>query len=306
MGIRKLALLLALLLLVAGCGGGSSGKDGMLVERPLPAHMEEAVAASAVATDYKVKAEMAALRRRLNAYLAEQEGTYGVYVIDLTSGRAVSINGNMTFQAASTFKLPMALYILDQVERGNASLDEMLAFTWEDWEDGTGILQESEEGDRFSVRELVELSLTLSDNIATNMLLRRFGLSNVLAHMQHLGGKVADLDAGTIVTTPRDMATYMSYVQSDSGLHNEELRAFLLGALEHTAFTDRVAAGVPDGIPVAHKIGTLPGVVNDVGLVLAPDRPFIIAAFSMDVWEDDAAEVIAGITRTVYEFFHGS
>lgn len=250
---------------------------------------------------------LTALRRQLREYLAKQDGTYGVYVVDLVTGKSVGINSNKVFPAASTIKLPLALYVLGQVEQGRASLDEPLAYSWTAWEDGTGVLQDwIADGDTLTVRELVELAITQSDNIATNMLLERFGAENVYAYMHELGGTVTHTDEGIPGTTPREMAAFMKDVEFGEALSDAELRTFLRSALEHTAFTDRAAAGVPDGVTVAHKIGTLPGVVNDVALVEVPGRPFIISAFSLDVDDEVAPAVITEITRKVYDFLAAS
>ncbi|MDF2630916.1 MAG: putative beta-lactamase [Symbiobacteriaceae bacterium] len=248
------------------------------------------------------------LRRQLHSYLADQDGTYGVFILDLTTGKGVGINSDKVFPAASTFKLPMSLYILDQVTKGKASLYEKIAYEASDYDEGTGTLQDwVEEGTELTVRELVELAITQSDNIATHMLLRRFPPQNVYAYMkEQLGGKVTHFDEETMGTTPREMATYMMDAHSGQALEDRELQQFLISALENTAFEDRAAAGVPDGVAVAHKIGTLPNVVNDVALVEVPDHPFIISVFSLDVSEEIAPGVISEVTRKVYDFLTSS
>ncbi|MDB4893908.1 MAG: putative beta-lactamase [Firmicutes bacterium] len=242
------------------------------------------------------------LKAQLEAYLADQQGTYGVYVIDIASGKGVGVNSDMAFPAASTFKLPMAMYVLDQAETGHLSLDDQITYTAEaDYEDGTGVLQDSiQEGEGVPIRRLIELAITESDNIATNMILRRIGRDNVFAFMTKLGGKVTTY-ADTAGTTPRDMANYMRLARTNKVVTDPTLRKFLLDLLSHTAFTDRAAAGVPDGVKVAHKIGTLPGVINDVALVYAPKRTFVVAAFSIDVDDAVAPDVIAAVTRQVYD-----
>lgn len=297
--------------LLAGCSGSPSEPHiavpeigAQVVAPPVQSQAEPAPVQPAA----PAKADLRQLRRQLQSYLADQEGTYGVFILDLTTGSGIGVNSDKVFPAASTFKLPMSLFILDQVARGRTSLYEKIAYTPADYEDGTGTLQDwIAEGDELTVRELVELAITQSDNIATQMLLRRFGPENVYAYMRdQLGGKVAFFDDTTLGTTPREMAAYMRLFQSGETLNDAELQKFLLRALENTAFEDRTAAGVPDGVAVAHKIGTLPGVVNDVALVEVPGHPFIVSAFSLDVNEDVAPAVISELTRRVYDFLISS
>lgn len=246
--------------------------------------------------------DLSPLKAQLRTYLAKQKGTYGIYVLDLTNGQGFGINSDQVFYAASTVKVPMALYVLDLAAHGKISLDERVAYQSSDYEGGTGILQSSiKPGDTVTVRRLVDLSIRYSDNIAANMLMRRFGSANVAAYMRQLGGKVTRTSDGRWGTTPYDMALYMSATQG-AGIHDASLRQYLLNLLETTVFTDRIAAGVPSGVTVAHKIGTLSGVVNDIGLVFAPKHPFIISVFSDGTSEQTAPAVIAQITRQTYSY----
>lgn len=303
--MRRLRWMPVLLLaaITMGCASASAQPVASLSDAPVSV---SAADSATVQTSQPAAPDMRALRRELAAYLAREEGIYGITVIDLNSGATTGINQDKVFPTASTFKLPMALYILDQAAQGKIRLEEKIAYDPRDWEEGTGVIQiDVAPGARFTIRELVELAITESDNIATNMLMRRFGFQSVYAHMAKLGGKVTKYDAETIGSTPREMATYMRAAQGNV-LKNAKLTQFLVGALTRTAFEDRIAAGVPQDVAVAHKIGTLYGVVNDVGLVTAPHRPFVIAVMSMDVENDRAPVVIEELTRIVYRFLEAS
>lgn len=304
------AVLLTLGLLV-GCAAPLVAKHRAALLHPASAAESVAPPSASVAVAPPAPAAGAAQRRapdlrplqaRLKEYLAEQEGTYGVYVIDIQSGRGTGVNADAVFPTASTFKLPLAMYILDEAAHGRVNLDEELAYTDADWEDGTGILQESVwEGAPYTIRELVQVAITESDNIATNMLLRRFGAESVFDYMKRLGGTVTHYEDRVTGTTPREMAGYLRSAMSSRGVGDRALRQFLFDSLTHTRFSERVEAGVPSGVAVAHKIGTLPGVVNDVALVYAPQRQFIVSVFSSDVEEETGKAVIAQIARMVYE-----
>lgn len=246
------------------------------------------------------------LREELEAYLQEQDGTCGLYVIDLKTGASLGINADEVFPAASTWKLPTVMYALDQVAKGKASLGEPLTYTEDDWWPGTGILQGSEPGDQYQLGYLVEVAATHSDNIAWLMLDRRFGTENIDTYVQQLGAQPVWYN-DRVFTTPRDMARFMRLAQGRAFREAEDLQRFLLDALANTVFHDRAAAGVPEGVTVAHKIGTLPGVVNDIALIEAPSSRFIIAAYSKGIYNEEvASNVIAEVTRKVYVYLSES
>lgn len=239
------------------------------------------------------------LQNDLNDFLRDKAGTYGVYIFDLQSGDSVGIGQGDVFPTASTFKVPMVMYIFDLIAHGRASLTDKLAYADADYEDGTGVLQESVSADdTYPVQQLMELAIRHSDNIATNMLLRHFGRENVYAYMTKLGGHVVTQD-NMNVSTPADMGLYLRELFNPQ-VTKPEHRDLLLQWMENTDFHDRLEAGLPDGVKVAHKIGTLPNVCNDVGVIFTPRHTLIVSVMSQDAGEDYAAEVIAGISQVTY------
>ena len=104
-------------------------------------------------------------------------GRVGVAAIHLESGRAAYLNRDGSFPMASTVKVPIAVRLLTQVDRGSLRLDSMIAVQPADLHPGSGTLTDlfSQPGVVLSVRNLMELMLRISDNSATDILLRTAG-----------------------------------------------------------------------------------------------------------------------------------
>jgi beta-lactamase class A len=65
---------------------------------------------------------------------------------------------------------------------------------------------------------------------------------------------------------------------------------------------DRLPAQLPPGTRVAHKTGNLGGIIHDVGIVYAPEAPFVIALLAEDAWDySEVATAQAALTRAVYD-----
>jgi beta-lactamase class A len=63
----------------------------------------------------------------------------------------------------------------------------------------------------------------------------------------------------------------------------------------------RIPAGVPEGVTIAHKTGSLRGVRNDAGIVYA-ERPYVIAIFSKKLADEEGAgRSIVEISRAVWK-----
>jgi beta-lactamase class A len=117
-------------------------------------------------------------------------GVVGVTAIHLETGRRVSMNGTERFPMASTFKVPIAVQLLTRIDKGEVKLDQMIDIKQSDLHPGSGTLADlfNKGGLALSVRNLMELMLLISDNSATDVMLRTAGGAEaVTARMRSLG-----------------------------------------------------------------------------------------------------------------------
>jgi beta-lactamase class A len=130
------------------------------------------------------------LQREIARLSAVSGGVVGVTAIHLETGRRVSQNGTDRFPMASTFKVPIAVQLLTRVDKGEVKLDQMIDIKKSDLHPGSGTLSDlfNKGGLSLSVRNLMELMLLISDNSATDVMLRTAGGAEaVTARMRSLG-----------------------------------------------------------------------------------------------------------------------
>lgn len=128
-------------------------------------------------------------------------GTVGVGAVHLESGREVYFNRTDRFPMASTYKVPIAVQLLTRVDRGELRLDSLVALTAADLHPGSGTLTElfDDPGVILSLRNLLELMLLISDNSATDVVLRTAGgPAEVTARMRALGVEGIRVDRPTV------------------------------------------------------------------------------------------------------------
>jgi len=289
------------------------GRDGVGY-RPLP------VAAGTRGID--------ALANEMERLAAAVKGPIGVAAIHLESDREVGINIDQAFPMASVCKLPLAVTLLLKADAGDLDLDEMIEVTVADLVGGSGLLQMAFKQPRvtLSVLSLIDLMLVVSDNSASDILLRLAGgPETVNEQMRRLGipgirldrptaELIADFDADNtrFLRDRRDSATPVAIVTLLAQIwRGQVLRpkttAILLDAM-HRCETgaDRLPALLPRATDVAHKSGTLGAVANDVGVVTLPDQSRVaIAVLSAcpKVTEAERNRAIAEIARSTYDYF---
>jgi beta-lactamase class A len=106
--------------------------------------------------------------------------------------------------------------------------------------------------------------------------------------------------------TPVAVADLLAKLYRHEAGLKPESEEVLMKALRDTATgPDRIRAGIPSGAALAHKTGTMPGTLNDVGLITSPDGKHHIAIAVFTKWsrgtEVDRAKVVAAMTKAVYE-----
>lgn len=117
-------------------------------------------------------------------------GIAGATAIHIESGRRVTLRNTDTFPMASTVKVPLAVQLLTKVDNGELRLDQMIEIHEADLHPGSGTLTDlfNKGGLALSIRNLMELMLLISDNSATDVLLRLAGGGDaVTARMKALG-----------------------------------------------------------------------------------------------------------------------
>lgn len=96
----------------------------------------------------------------------------GVCVLDLDNGSSLNLHGDKVFPAASIIKLPILIAFLQDVDAGKISLNETLVMTRDVIVGGSGELQDLPPGSKFSALETINKMITISDNTATNMIIK--------------------------------------------------------------------------------------------------------------------------------------
>lgn len=261
---------------------------------------------------------------RIAALANAELGRIGVAAIDLSSGQSINILGNQPFPMASTSKIAIVATFLEGVDKRRFSLNDkyplMVPLPSRKFD---GPVAPVQAGQTLSALSLIELTLTRSDNQATDALLAAVGGPAVVNDWVKRAG-IADFridrDIATLVrddgavdpaTTidPRDSATPLAMVQLLTGLYQGQWlsptsRAVLLGAM-HRCVTGRrrIPALLPDEARIAHKTGSLHNTSSDIGIIQAPDgRAMAVAIYVTGQGSRRNREArIASIARAIYD-----
>jgi beta-lactamase class A len=232
------------------------------------------------------------------ASLFQSVGAEGsVSLIELAGGGATwSLNGDESFVAASTYKLPLLMEEAQDVAAGTARPTDELCYEPGDWEDGW--FSDYAPGTCFTRAELEHRVGMYSDNTAAHILVRVDGGGDALNAYARAHGASESAFWDPNVTTSSDLARLWQD-EASGRAGGAPAQRFLYPLLTNTAYEDGIPAGVPSGTTVVHKIGILDTEVNDAGLVTSgPRGPYVLTVMT----EGGSWSLIAGVARAVAQF----
>jgi beta-lactamase class A len=303
-------------------------------------------------------AGLSRLQKQIEYVAKATDGVVGVSAVHIETGQSVSVRGAEGFPMASAFKVPVAVQALSLVDEKKLAMDRMVTLTPQDLHPGSGRITDLffHPGAAFSLYNLMEAMLVISDNAAADLVLREAGgPKDVTARMRALGfnGIRVDRSAALLISAwqglktvppetewnrdmwdklydavpenehmaarraqmrdPRDTATPDDMARLLVKLWKKEILSpesgkMLLEMLDRCETgKSRIKGMLPQGTDVAHKTGSLGGVVNDVGILTLPgDGGHVaLAVFTKSSYrpEEASEKAIAEVARTIYDYF---
>lgn len=245
------------------------------------------------------------LRRSLRAEVALYgDEQFGVYFEYLPTGTNIGVNDRIEFHAASLFKVPVIMAYYHARERGYIKGDPLLTLDKDSIDNEFGNLWKKGVGYKLKSSKAVELTLTESDNTAAKSLVPLIEESDFNSVYEGLDIDLKSDDEGALISAK----AYSSILKSlyFSSVINKDSSQEILEMLTRTKFPDKISAGVPVDVPVAHKIGDFIADdgkegYRDCGIVYVPRRPYILCMFSVGD-EQVARERMQTVSRMIYDY----
>jgi len=228
------------------------------------------------------------------------------------------------FHAASTMKVPVMIELFRQAAEGRLTLDDQIPVVTEfkSLVDGSPFSLSPADDDETSLyrdvgrqrsaRDLCELMITRSSNLASNLLIDRLGVENIQATVERLGAtgmtvrrKLEDgkaYERGLNNTTDaRGLLVLMTAIASGSAVSPAASRD-MVEILKRQTYRDGIPAGLAPGTVVANKTGGISTVNHDAAIVYGP-RPYVLVVLVGGRDEQTRVPLIAEVARLVHARF---
>ena len=209
-------------------------------------------------------------------------GDTGVYVRNLVTGETYARGEDIPVVAASVIKIPVMIEAFRAARAGEISLDEIHALKDEERLPSCGTLKAMHTGIEMTLLDLIKLMIIVSDNAATNIMIRRVGMDNVNRTLRSLGLEKTALNR-LLFDREASKKGICNYITAgEMGLLLEKLWRGEVVSPEADAqmmeilLDQRLNGKLPFfidsmGIDVAHKTGEDDGISHDVGVIYAKE-----------------------------------
>lgn len=206
-------------------------------------------------------------------------------------GLEIAEHAEAQHPAASIIKLPILTTVLDLVRSDRIGLSDRAVLRPAHRVGGAGALQHLDVGS-VTVQQALTLMITISDNVATNVLIDHVGMDEIRqtwADPRYAGFQLGRF-LGHEATGPADdnlasaAAAVRLLTELDDGARVGDGAACLgLALLAQQQVRDRIPSYLPEDVACFNKTGELAGVRHDVALLRRQDRTVAVAMLASGV-----------------------
>ncbi len=268
----------------------------------------------------------AELREVIRSY-AGDTAEVGVAFKDMGSGDSLLINARTVMHAASTMKVPVMLELFRRADAGELDLDAPVVVRNEfgSIADGstyslsTGDDSDAELyrriGESVPMRRMIELMITRSSNLATNILIEIAEPARIARTLEELGASemraLRGVEDNAAFQRGMNNSTtaygFMKVLEAIASGRAASPRATqqMLEILQRQEFRENIPAGLPAGVRVGNKTGWITGINHDGAVIFPEGRPpYVLVVLTRGFKDRKAAvdmtkEISARVYRAV-------
>lgn len=242
--------------------------------------------------------------------LGKISGKYSLTFIDLTNLETLSINNNK-FIAASTIKIFIMIEAYTRINEGTLREDDIIVLEDSMKVGGAGILSGRASGSKLSIKELIFLMMTKSDNTATNMLIDKLAMENINTRIKALGCNNSELnrkmmDQGAInrgiqnYTSSYDLALALSKLYNGECV-SKEYDLKMIEIMMKNENKRKISSKLPKDVQVASKTGELGGVENDAAIIYTSKGAYILSITTSNGNSSEQINAISSLSKFIYD-----
>jgi len=267
------------------------------------------------------------LKVTIENQISKIDGDIAVAFLDLyDDNNQILIHVDEQFHAASTMKVPVMIELYKQQSEGKLNLNDSILLKNEfksivdgsiykmDIGDDSDDVIYSKIGTKQKLFDLMYNMITVSSNLATNVLIELVDAKKTTETMRSLGASKIEVLRGvedikayekglSNSTTANDLLVIMKAIANGTAGTKEDCEA-MLAILKDQKWNDMIPLYLPEEVEVAHKTGSITGVHHDAAIVYAPNgKQYVLVLLSKNLKDfEKGTQQLAEISKSVYDY----
>ena len=247
--------------------------------------------------------------KRLEELIRPLKGKIGFYYENMVDKSKLSYNADQIFTAASVIKVPVFMYVAKLVNEGRLSWSQKVLVREEDKKPSCGALLSLTGDVEADIDSLCKLMITLSDNTATNMLIRTVGMEEMKKGFKEMGlvkteiqRELFDDEAAAKgldnYICPEEIAMLLKQVYERKFV-SEEISEKIESVMLLQQIRHKIPGYVGRKKKIANKTGEDTNTTHDVAIVFA-QKPFVLVITSNDTDVPETERFIREAALEIY------
>ncbi|QXV67159.1 serine hydrolase [Mucilaginibacter sp. 21P] len=264
-------------------------------------------------TDAKLTSQLQGLLKNFN-------GTAGVYVHNLKTGKTAAINADTLFPTASMIKVSILNGVMDKIEKGELKYNQKLVYRDSLLYAGEDILGSFKNGDTIQLSKVTMLMITMSDNTASLWLQKLVGGEYINNWLAANGFKVMRVNSRTPgreamrniygwgVTTPYEMCKLFKLIRDGKAV-SPAASERMYRTLNRIYWDEHALSQIPPYVQAISKQGAVDASRSETVLVNAPHGDYVFSIITKNnkdqSWtpENEAGILIKNVSALLWHYF---
>lgn len=267
------------------------------------------------------------LERQIEQILLNKKADVGISIIG-SKNEIVQINGDKLYPMLSTVKFPIAIAILNKVQKGELSMNQKIFIKKEELLDDptnwSPFKEKFPNGNiSITLEEAISWMVSYSDNNLTDILLRLIGGPQTVQNFINSNNFIIKNDEEDMhkdwnsqfinKITPNEAISLLKKFNNRKILNKKNTEWLYKAMINNQSGANRIKGLLPKSTKIAHRTGTsftndegMTGAINDFGIIELPDnKKMYIAVFVHETYEPfkDSEKIIAEISKAAYDYY---
>ncbi len=268
------------------------------------------------------------LTEKIEQIIKDKKANIGVSIVDGDNKKIVDINGNEFFPMLSTVKFPIALTVLDKVQKNEFSLRQKIFIKKEELlenpDNWSPFKEKYPDGNlEITLEEALSWMVSYSDNNLTDILLRLISGPETVQKFINSKNFIIKNDEEDMhkdwesqfvnKITPNEATKLLSKFNKGKILDKTTTKWLYNAMLNNKSGGNRLKGKLPENSKIAHRTGTsftndngMTGAINDMGIIELPNnKKIIICVLINNTYESfkNSEEIIADIAKATWMYF---